>query len=90
MAVLGKNRLNSPRSEIAKFVSTKSPETQKRYWRAYNSHWARKFKQTGEAPPTWQVKEPVRTGPTYHREGPAEGAIVREGEGNRYAVVVKA
>lgn len=92
MAILGKSRLNSSRSEFAEWVSQRKPETQKRYWRAYNSYWAKEYKATGRGPPKPRAgvatRAPSPAG--YHREGPGEGAIVKEGGGNRFVIVVRA
>ncbi|MDD4972485.1 MAG: hypothetical protein PHT07_23895 [Paludibacter sp.] len=92
MSALGKSRLNTSRSEFTEFVSGKKPETQARYWREYNKHWATEFKTSGTSPPARHSPE-IRGKPSYEQrteEGKAKAVFQRQETGNRYAIVVKA
>lgn len=89
MAVLGKKRLESSRSEFARFVEGKSEATQARYWRAYNSYWKKEYEQ-GRTPPDTRGVQPSQVyqqrRPVYERDTSGLAVSQRSG-GNRYAVV---
>ncbi len=91
MAVLGKNRLAMPRDEFEAWASQRKPETRKRYLREYNAYHRQKPSQKvpkGKKSVKGKLAKPKKAG--YHRQGPGVGPIIKEGEGNRYAIVVKA
>ena len=97
MAVLGKSRLNTSRSEFTEFVSGKKPETQARYWREYNSYWSKAYKADGSSPPMRKAQPATlrKPGPKYQKTNdslgrPSNAVFRRSDSGNRYAIVVKA
>lgn len=88
MAVLGKSRLASSRSEFAEFVADKKPATQQRYWREYNKNWETQYRETGKTPGMGGEVTQPKTG--YSRPDSEKGVFRKIGGGNRYAVVAEA
>jgi hypothetical protein len=87
MAVLGKSRLASSRSEFAEFVADKKPATQQRYWREYNKNWETQYRETGKTPGMGgQVTEPKKG---YSRPDSEKGVFRKKEGGNRYAIVAE-
>ncbi len=89
MAVLGKKRLESSRSEFARFTEGKSEATQARYWRAYNAYWKKEYEQGRTPPDTRGEQRATAYQPrqvAYERDTSGLAVSQRSG-GNRYAVV---
>lgn len=91
MAVLGKNRLEMDRDDFLRWSSSKSPNTQARYVRAYNKYQKERYAEKGTPSSTMGTRRSVRyepERPSYQKDPEGLAVVTRQG-GNRYAVVAE-